>query len=196
MSGRAGPNRATPGAALLLAALLSACASYAPVRDTPVKIGRPYTVRGVTYTPARDPGYDMLGHASWYGGESGKRVANGEKFRPGAVTAAHPTLPLPSYVEVTALDTGRAILVRVNDRGPFARGRIIDLSRGAAEQLGLRRQGVAAVRVRVVEPPEKARRRLRKGRSAEERPRLDAIALQRLRAQFARAVAAGQITAR
>ena len=90
-----------------------------PVRDVPVRIGPPYVVRGVTYTPAADPGYDMLGYASWYGSESGNRTANGERFRAGWVTAAHTSLPLPSYVEVTALDTGRTIVVRVNDRGLF-----------------------------------------------------------------------------
>ena len=179
--------------ALATALLLSACASYAPVRDTPVKIGRAYTVRGVTYTPAADPTYDVLGYASWYGTESGNRAANGEKFRAGAIAGAHTTLPLPSYVEVTALDTGRTILVRVNDRGPFARGRVIDLSRGAAAQLGVRAAGVAAVRVRVVSPPERDRARLRDGRPAPERPRLGAAALANLRAQLAAGEAAGVV---
>ena len=122
---------------LAMMLLLSACAGgeFRPVSDAAVKIGAPYRVRGVTYTPAADPGYDMLGLASWYGSESGKRTANGERFRPRGVSAAHTTLPLPSYVEVTALDTGRRILVRVNDRGPFAgRGRILDLWRGAAHR--------------------------------------------------------------
>lgn len=197
-SGAGHATGARPGAAgFLLAALalLSGCASYKPVSDTPVKIGRPYAVRGTTYVPAADPSYDMLGRASWYGSESGNRVANGEKFRPKAVTAAHPTLPLPTYAEVTALDTGRTILVRINDRGPFARGRIIDLSRGAAEQLGIRAQGHAAVRVRVVQPPERDRKRLRKGKRAPDRPRLGTAALSRLRAQFDAAVAAGQMPA-
>lgn len=178
-------------AAPALALLLSACASYAPVRDTPVKIGRPYTVRGVTYTPAPDPGYDVLGYASWYGRESGNRSATGEKFRAKAIAGAHTTLPLPSYVEVTALDTGRTILVRLNDRGPFARGRIVDLSRGAAEQLGVRATGFAPVRVRVVDPPERDRERLRRGKPARERPRLGAAALASLRAQLAAGEAAG-----
>ena len=119
-----------------LALLLSACASrpdYRPVSDTPVRIGKAYTIRGATYVPRAEPGYDVLGYASWYGNESGNQTANGERFRPGWVTAAHKTLPLPTYVEVTALDTGRRIVVRINDRGPFAGGgsRIIDLSRGA-----------------------------------------------------------------
>ena len=101
-------------------------------------------MRGTTYTPAADAAYDRVGYATWYGPESGNQTANGERFRPDGITAAHTTLPLPTYVEVTALDTGRRIVVRVNDRGPFAGGsRIIDLSRGAAEQLGVRAQGVA-----------------------------------------------------
>ncbi|WP_088185290.1 septal ring lytic transglycosylase RlpA family protein [Sphingobium sp. Z007] len=168
-------------------AFLSACAGgdYRPVRDTPVKVGPPYTVRGATYVPAVDPAYDMLGYASWYGSESGNRTANGERFRAKWITAAHTTLPLPSYVEVTALDTGRTILVRVNDRGPFAgRGRVIDLSRGAAEELGIRALGHAAVRVRFVDPSEKDRERLRKGKPASDRPQVPERTLVRLRDQM------------
>jgi len=157
---------------LLLGAALTACGGgrYRPVSDTPVKIGRPYSVRGVTYTPAAAPDFDQIGYAGWYGGESGDRTALGEKFRARAISGAHTTLPLPSYVEVTALDTGRTILVRVNDRGPFARGRIIDLSRGAAALLGIRAAGSAAVRVRRVDPPERDRERLRRGKAAAPRP--------------------------
>ncbi len=185
-------SRRSPAAlsTALLALSLSACAggNYRPVSDQPVRIGPPYSVRGVTYTPAADPTYDMLGYASWYGSESGNRTANGERFRPRWVTAAHTSLPLPAYVEVTALDTGRTILVRINDRGPFAgRGRIIDLSRGAAEQLGVRAGGHVPVRVRVVEPPEKDRERLRKGKAAAERPRVSPDILANLRAQLAAA---------
>jgi len=180
-------RRTRPIATAVLLALLGACASthYRPVSDTPVKIGRPYRVRGVTYTPAADPTYDVLGYASWYGGESGNMSANGERFRPKAIAGAHATLPLPSYVEVTSLETGRTILVRINDRGPFARGRIIDLSRGAAEQLGVRAAGYAPVRVRVVEAPEADRARLRAGKPARERPRENATALANLREQLA-----------
>lgn len=167
--------------AVLPALALAGCASYRPVSDTPVQIGRPYTVRGVTYVPTAAPYFDQVGYASWYGSESGNRTARGEKFKPGAITAAHTTLPLPTYVEVTALETGRTILVRVNDRGPFARGRIIDLSRGAAEQLGIRSQGHAPVRVRRVEPPEKDRERLRKGKPASRRPMLGGEELERQR---------------
>src|SRR5690349_20815921 len=111
---------------------LSACAggNYRPVSDSPERIGSPYSIRGTRYVPAAAPTYDALGYASWYGSESGNRTANGEKFRPGWVTAAHTTLPLPTYAEVTALETGRRIIVRINDRGPFSGGqRIIDLSR-------------------------------------------------------------------
>lgn len=150
----------------VLLALAGCGGRYRAVSDTPVTIGRPYVVRGVSYAPAAQPGYDMVGRASWYGGESGNRTARGEKFRPGWITAAHPTLPLPSYVEVTALDSGRRIVLRVNDRGPFARGRIIDLSKGAAQALGLHAGGHAAVRVRLVEPSERDRARLRHGQPA------------------------------
>lgn len=169
-----------------LALMLSACAgnNFRPVADTPVRIGPAYAIRGITYVPAAAPTYDALGYASWYGSESGNRTANGEQFRPGWITAAHTTLPLPTYVEVTALDTGRRIIVRVNDRGPFAQGRIIDLSRGAAEQLGMKAQGHAAVRVRRVEPSEKDRERLRKGKPAAALDRVSERELQRLRARM------------
>jgi rare lipoprotein A len=139
------------------------------VSDTPVKIGDPYTIGGVTYTPADIPDYDDVGYASWYGEElAGQPTANGETFDPAAISAAHKTLPLPSYVEVTALDTGRTILVRVNDRGPMVGDRLIDLSRGAAEQLGLT-DGVSAVRVRRTNPIAAERAQLRAGKPVPER---------------------------
>lgn len=174
-------------AAAMLA--ISACASgggFRPVSDNPVRIGPPYSVRGTTYTPVAAPAYDALGYASWYGGESGNRTANGERFQPGWITGAHTTLPLPTYVEVTALDTGRRIIVRVNDRGPFAgRQRIIDLSRGAAEQLGVKAQSLAPVRVRRVEPSERDRKRLREGKPASALAPLSPRELQALQSQFA-----------
>jgi rare lipoprotein A len=145
-------------------------AAQEPVSDFPVKIGPPYTVGGVTYTPQDSVNYDEVGYASWYGEEQqGNDTANGERFPPEGVSAAHRTLPLPSYVEVTALDSGRTILVRVNDRGPFTGDRLIDLSRGAAEQLGIMGQGGAPVRVRRVNPPEQERTALRNGGRAAER---------------------------
>lgn len=162
---------------------------YRPVADVPVRVGPPYKVRGITYVPAASPDYDMLGYATWYGSESGNQVANGERFRADWITGAHKTLPLPAYVEVTSLDTGRRIIVRINDRGPFGESaRIIDLSRGAAELLGMRRQGKAAVRVRVVEPDEKDRAALRKGKPASILTPLPAPTLANLQDQFARGV--------
>ena len=175
------------GSAAAAVLALSACAggNFRPVSDAPVKIGKAYTVRGTTYVPAADPAYDMLGYASWYGHESGNRTANGERFRPGWITAAHTTLPLPTYVEVTSIDTGRRIIVRINDRGPFVRGsRIIDLSRGAAQQLGLKTAGQGPVRVRRIEPSEQDRERLRKGKPARALPPVPAEVLQNLRAQL------------
>jgi len=178
----------------LLSALvltLSACvgpphAAYRPVSDTPIRIGKPYSVRGKTYVPAAQPDYDALGYASWYGPESGTRTANGELFRPDGISAAHTTLPLPTYVEVTALESGRVIVVRVNDRGPFATGgRIIDLSRGAARLLGIAARGAAAVRVRVVTPAETDRAALRAGHAASGRRRVSGEDLAELRARWA-----------
>jgi peptidoglycan lytic transglycosylase len=180
--------RAAPTLALTAALALPACGGgehFRPVSDVPVRIGPAYSVRGTTYVPAANPAYDQVGYATWYGNESGNKTASGERFEAKWITAAHTTLPLPSYAEVTDLDTGRRIIVRVNDRGPFARGRIIDLSRGAAEELGVVRKGVAAVRVRVVEPAEKDRARLRQGRPARELPPVPERELTRLRDRLA-----------
>ena len=117
-------------------------------------VGKPYEVSGRWYTPADQPNYNETGVASWYGPNfDGKRTANGEIYDMNALSAAHKTLPLPSLVEVTNLDNGKSLVVRVNDRGPFVDGRIIDLSKGAAEQLGVIRPGVARVRVRYLGPP-------------------------------------------
>jgi len=125
----------------------------APQTQGRYKVGSPYEIRGVTYTPAEQPDYDQEGIASWYGDAFHlKPTANGETFDQGLMTAAHTTLPLPSMVEVTNLDNGRMIHVRVNDRGPFIDNRIIDLSRGAAEELGMLQAGLARVRVRYVGP--------------------------------------------
>jgi rare lipoprotein A len=117
------------------------------------KLGQPYQIDGAWYYPAEDFAYDETGIASWYGvGFHGKDTANGEIFDQNDVTAAHRTLPLPSIVEVTNLENGRSIHVRVNDRGPYARGRIIDLSRRSAQLLGFEPQGTAKVRVRILVP--------------------------------------------
>lgn len=116
------------------------------------KIGNPYQIRGVTYVPRYEPNYDKTGLASWYGPTfHGKRTANGDKFNQHALTAAHPTLPLPSLIRVTNLENGKTLVVMVNDRGPFARGRILDVSQRAAQLLGFERQGVAKVRVQYLQ---------------------------------------------
>lgn len=115
------------------------------------QVGKPYTVRGKTYVPQHDPNYVAAGTASWYGSDfHGRRTANGEIFSANAITAAHPTLPLPSYVRVTNKDNGRSLVVRVNDRGPYVAGRIIDLSHQAASMLGYVNNGSASVQVEYV----------------------------------------------
>jgi rare lipoprotein A len=147
-------------------------APAAPVASVPdtVKIGEPYQAMGQSYTPSDEARYDDVGYASWYGAEmAGKPTGNGETFNPDGITAAHRTLPMPSFAEVTNLDTGRTILVRVNDRGPFAKDRILDLSQGAARQLGVEGQGHFPVRVRRVYPREYERTALANGQSAVER---------------------------
>ena len=172
-------------AALALGLALAGCAGPRLASDTPVKIGPPYQVRGRWYVPADDRGYDAVGYASWYGREHrGSATTNGERFAPARISAAHTTLPLPSYVEVTALDSGRRILVRINDRGPFGGGRLIDLSEGAAEALGVRRGGQAPVAIRRVFPSESDRRALRRGRAAAPLPSAPPAALAALRARL------------
>jgi rare lipoprotein A len=117
------------------------------------KVGNPYKINGVWYYPRLDYEYLETGIASWYGPNfHGRRTANGEAFDQNIVSAAHRTLPLPSLVRVTNLENGRSIQVRVNDRGPFAHGRIIDLSRQGAQLLGFHRKGTAKVRVEVMAP--------------------------------------------
>lgn len=147
------------GIMLLAAGLVSGCASMfsdTPQRSTEIRgyrvpnhaapYNRPYKVRGVTYYPMRSAaGYREVGHASWYGSESGNRTAMGTRFFPQGLTAAHKTLPLPSRVRVTNLQNGRHVDVIVNDRGPFKKGRIIDLAHGAAKKIGL--HGVGRVKI-------------------------------------------------
>ena len=115
------------------------------------KVGDPYQVAGVWYYPERNLKYDETGVGSWYGDEfAGRLTANGEIFDPNKVSAAHKTLPMPSVVRVTNLDNGKSLVVRVNDRGPFVQGRIIDLSREAARLIGYKDGGIARVRVQVL----------------------------------------------
>ena len=112
-------------------------------------VGQPYQIAGAWYTPREDPSYDRVGNASWYGELfHGRRTANGEIYDMDRITAAHPTLPLPVYARVTNLNTGRSIVVRINDRGPYAHDRILDLSRRSAELLAFRSRGTATVRVK------------------------------------------------
>ncbi len=111
-------------------------------------VGRPYQIAGRTYVPRENPDYSATGIASWYGDDfHGRKTANGEIFDMHSIAAAHPTLPLPSYVRVTNLRNKRSLVVRVNDRGPFHQDRVIDLSARAADLLGFQGHGVARVRV-------------------------------------------------
>jgi rare lipoprotein A len=155
------PRARSARSALALAslALVAACASRPPSlgEGGPYKAStlRPYEVGGETYRPAIVSHYEQVGLASWYDYPNHtRRTAVGDWFDGGALTGAHRTLPLPCLVEVTNLENGRSIKVRVNDRGPFAPGRIIDLSRAAADELGFSRKGVAKVRVRFLGPAE------------------------------------------
>ena len=115
------------------------------------RVGKPYTVAGRIYVPEEDPNYREEGLASWYGDDfHGRLTANGEIFDMASLTAAHPTLPLPSYARVTNLTNGKSLIVRVNDRGPYHGNRLIDVSNKAAELLQFKSSGVARVRVEYV----------------------------------------------
>lgn len=129
---------------LPLVLALSACT---PQPSSPgMKLGKPYSVDGKLYYPEYDPTYDKIGEASWYGpGFHGKYTASGEIFNQNDLTAAHPTLPMPSLVRVTNLSNGHSLIVRINDRGPFKSNRIIDLSKHSAQELGIK--SIAQVRV-------------------------------------------------
>lgn len=152
---------------LLAAASLAACTGNKPATtgtptsaETPntqpvtggvYKVGNPYQINGVTYYPAEDYRYDETGIASWYGpGFHAKMTGNGENFDQNELTAAHRTLPMPSFVRVTNLDNGRSVVLRVNDRGPYAHSRIIDVSRRGAQLLGFETAGTARVRVQIL----------------------------------------------
>jgi rare lipoprotein A len=115
------------------------------------RVGKPYTVAGRVYVPEEDPNYRAEGMASWYGDDfHGRLTANGEVFDMTSLTAAHPTLPIPSYVRVTNIRNGKSLIVRVNDRGPYHGNRLIDVSNKAAELLEFKDNGVARVRVEYV----------------------------------------------
>ncbi|WP_336294860.1 septal ring lytic transglycosylase RlpA family protein [Bartonella sp. CB169] len=114
-------------------------------------VGKPYHIKGKWYYPQNDPTYKRVGEASWYGSDfHGRLTANGEVYDMNLLTAAHPTMPLPSYARVTNLQNGSSIIVRVNDRGPFMKNRIIDLSKQAAEVLGYANAGVTNVKVEYI----------------------------------------------
>jgi rare lipoprotein A len=135
--------------------LAAACANTHPQNTVSLpsnagvyKVGNPYQIDGTWYYPREQPNYDETGIASWYGPTFyGHHTANGEMYDGSAMTAAHRTLPMPVNVRVTNLDNGRSVVVRVNDRGPYAKGRIIDLSEAAARELDVIRTGTARVRV-------------------------------------------------
>lgn len=142
--------------ALALAALGAGCATQpeqrpsvqVPANAGVYRVGNPYQIGGTWYYPREQPDYDETGIASWYGpGFYGKLTADGELYTAQDLTAAHRTLPMPVNVRVTNLDNGQSLVVRVNDRGPFAKGRIIDVSERAAKLLGFLERGTAKVRV-------------------------------------------------
>ncbi len=145
---------------MALAALTAGCATERvasiPTRPLPnnggqYKVGNPYQIDGTWYYPREQPDYDETGIASWYGPTFyGHATANGEIYNAGDLTAAHRTLPMPVNVRVTNLDNGKSVVLRVNDRGPYAKGRIIDVSEQAAKLLGFYGQGTARVRVTYV----------------------------------------------
>jgi rare lipoprotein A len=117
------------------------------------QLGKPYEVAGWWFTPKEQPDYDKQGTASWYGEAFHRRMtSNGEWFDMNRLTAAHASLPLPSYVKVTNIENGRTVVVRVNDRGPFVGTRVIDMSKRAATALGYKGQGTAPVRVQYIGP--------------------------------------------
>jgi len=118
------------------------------------KVGNPYSINGTKYYPREDWDYEEKGIASWYGGSDdnfhGKKTANGEIYNSRDLTAAHRTLPMPSFVKVTNLENGRSLVLRINDRGPYAKGRIIDVSKKAATLLGFKSKGTAKVKVKIL----------------------------------------------
>jgi rare lipoprotein A len=164
---RAGLTASTRSVALFIGCLaLAACSAGSNYSDRVVadgepvpkgggtyRIGKPYNINGRTYFPNENPSYRAEGVASWYGPDfHGRLTANGEVYDMHAISAAHTTMPLPSYARVTNLDNGRSIIVRVNDRGPYVRNRIMDLSIGTAKALDFYGRGLARVRIEYVGP--------------------------------------------
>ncbi len=122
-----------------------------PLQQGNFKVGKPYTINGTVYHPQERYDYVETGIASWYGpGFHGKKTASGEIYDNYELTAAHRTLQMPSFVRVTNLQNGKSVIVRINDRGPFAKGRIIDVSKRAAELLDMTRAGTAQVKVEML----------------------------------------------
>lgn len=153
---RTSPWAAWMAVVLLASALQSGCAParHAESPTGSFQVGKPYVIKGRRYVPRWEPGYDRTGVASWYGRRfHGRTTANGETYNMNALSAAHPTLPFQTRIRVSNLDNGRELVLRINDRGPFARNRIVDVSRRAAEVLGFRRRGLARVRVQVIDHP-------------------------------------------
>jgi rare lipoprotein A len=138
------PAAARP-VAVVLAVTLGGCAAMAPPQEEPSPLP---SVPQPIVEEWRPPAPQQSGTASWYGPwHHGRRTANGERFDQNAMTAAHPTLPLGSVVRVTNLENGRTVKVRINDRGPYVRGRVIDLSKAAAAALGFKEQGITPVAI-------------------------------------------------
>jgi rare lipoprotein A len=176
-------NLARTCCALLLLVSVAGCASHrgtqssgAAVGRGMYKVGAPYTIDGVIYTPMEEFQHVETGVASWYGpGFHGKSTANGETYDQTDHTAAHRTLQMPAVVRVTNLDNGRSTVVRVNDRGPYARGRVIDVSRAAAEELDMTHSGTAKVRIEQLAMESQGMKEiaLNGGGSSEQRAALD-----------------------
>jgi len=146
---------------IVLGMIVSGCGANnqvqtsAPPAPPGVKIGNPYKVAGKWYTPEANPTYNQVGIASWYGADfHNKQTANGEVYNMNALTAAHTTLPMPSFVRVTNLENRRSLILRVNDRGPFVGNRLIDVSRRGAQLLGFEKRGTTRVRVEAVSGPD------------------------------------------
>lgn len=137
---------------LISVVALAGCASE-DASKARFRVGKPYAINGKTYYPQESYTQEQTGIASWYGpGFHGKKTASGERFDQNELTAAHPTLQMPSLVRVTNLDNGRTIVVRVNDRGPFHANRVMDVSKGAAKLLGMLGTGTAKVKLQVLGP--------------------------------------------